>query len=108
MKYETFEAVMSSYGVTGREGGREGGGGGGGRGGGREGRRKRKRESSINFHYRLRYSSSVSFRSFCKRGHNGLFKILRENHVVWACEAQIPRGGHVGFKRGVNAPRPPK
>ena len=30
---------------------------------------------------------SVSSRSFCKRGHNGLFKILGGRHVVWACEA---------------------
>ena len=38
---------------------------------------------------------SVSSRGFCKRGHNGLFKILGVGgrHVVWACEAQIPRGG---------------
>ena len=36
--------------------------------------------------------NSVSLRSFCKRGHNGLFKILGGRHVVWACETQIPRG----------------
>ena len=51
---------------------------------------------------------SVSFRSFCKRGHNGLFKILGGGggrHVVWACDAQIPRGAH-RIQEGANAPPP--
>ena len=42
---------------------------------------------------------------FCKRGHNGLFKILRGgHHVVWACEVQIPRGHRI--QEGENAPPP--
>ena len=33
---------------------------------------------------------------FARGGHHGLFKILGGgggHHVVWECEAQIPRGG---------------
>ena len=52
---------------------------------------------------------SVSIRSFCKRGHNGLFKILGGGgrHVVWACEVQIPRGAH-RIQEGANAPPSPQ
>ena len=51
---------------------------------------------------------SGSSRSFCKRGHNGLFKILGGggHHVVWACEAQIPRRAH-RIQEEANAPPPP-
>ena len=53
----------------------------------------------------VRTICSVSSRSFCKRGHNGLFKILGGRHVVWACEAQIPRGAH-RIQEGANVPHP--
>ena len=48
----------------------------------------------------------ISVRSFCKRGHNGLLNILGGHHVVWACEAQIPRGAH-RIQEGANAPPTP-
>ena len=51
-------------------------------------------------------NSSVTSRSFCKRGHNGLFKILGGHHVVWACEVQIPRGAH-RIQEGADAPPAP-
>ena len=58
------------------------------------------RECGLFFFYELqpvlvisRSVNSISSRSFCKKGHNGLFKILGGCHVVWVCEAQIPRGG---------------
>ena len=48
----------------------------------------------------------VSSRGFCKRGHNGLFKILGGAPCsvgVWSANS---KGGHIGFERWKMPPRP--
>ena len=46
---------------------------------------------------------------FARGGITVCSKFKGGHHVVWACEAQIPRGGggHVGFKREQMPPPPP-
>ena len=51
----------------------------------------------VNKGHYVDYSCLCFIQKFLQAGHNCLFKILGGggggDHVVWACGAQIPRGG---------------